>query len=68
MRETRPVLMRTILEKFPQTCIFLENMPLMYDNRLPLEKIYNGLLASDIKVEKFKWMQDLMYATIYFTT
>ena len=35
----------------PQNMYILKNMPLIYENRLPLEKIYNGLLASDIKVE-----------------
>lgn len=35
----------------PQNIYILENMPLMYEDRLPLEKIYNELLANDIKVE-----------------
>ena len=51
----------------PPNIYILENMPLMYENRLPLEKIYNELLASDIKVD-IQRIQDLMYATIYFTT
>jgi pyroglutamyl-peptidase len=35
----------------PPNIYVLENMPLMYENRLPLEKIYNELLTGDIKVE-----------------